>query len=125
VSSIRAVSAVGASVRLLQCRHVKIGDALHKGVSGGQAKRTNIGVSLITSPRVLFLDEPTSGLDSFTANEVMSVVQGLAAAGVTIVSTVHTPTAYAFSLFDSLLMLVSMHKVSTWRQTLRHDAIAS
>jgi ABC-type multidrug transport system ATPase subunit len=97
-------------VRLLCSRHVKIGNALTKGVSGGQAKRTNIGIALITSPRVLFLDEPTSGLDSFTANEVMSVVQGLAAEGVTVVSTVHTPTAYAFSLFDSLLMLVSMDK---------------
>ncbi len=38
--------------------------------AGGQAKRTNIGIALVTSPRVLFLDEPTSGLDSFTSNEV-------------------------------------------------------
>ncbi len=34
-----------------------IGNALVKGISGGQAKRTNIGIALITSPRVLFLDE--------------------------------------------------------------------
>jgi ABC-type glutathione transport system ATPase component len=38
-------------------RRVKIGNALDKGVSGGQAKRTNIGIALITNPRVLFLDE--------------------------------------------------------------------
>ena len=37
----------------------------------------NVGIALITSPRVLFLDEPTSGLDSFTANEVMAVVKML------------------------------------------------
>jgi ABC-type multidrug transport system ATPase subunit len=85
---------------------VKIGNPLQKGISGGQAKRTNIGIALITSPRVLFLDEPTSGLDSFTANEVMTVVQGLASSGVTIIATIHSPTAYAFSLFDSLMMLV-------------------
>jgi ABC-type multidrug transport system ATPase subunit len=91
----------------LSRRHVKIGNPLEKGISGGQAKRTNIGIALITSPRVLFLDEPTSGLDSFTANEVMTVVQGLAADGVTILATIHSPTAYAFSLFDSLMMLVS------------------
>ena len=36
-----------------------------------QAKRTNIGIAMITNPRVLFLDEPTSGLDSYTAHEVL------------------------------------------------------
>jgi len=43
--------------------------------AGGQAKRTNIGLALVTSPRVLFLDEPTSGLDSFTANEVTALMK--------------------------------------------------
>jgi len=60
------------------CRDVLIGNELSKGISGGQAKRVNIGIALITNPRVLFLDEPTSGLDSFTANEVISVVKSLA-----------------------------------------------
>lgn len=40
-----------------------------------QSKRTNVGIALVSSPRVLFLDEPTSGLDSYTSSEVMEVVQ--------------------------------------------------
>eukprot|EP00775_Hariotina_reticulata_P005937 gene5937-6176_t len=101
-----AVEALMDKLALTSCRNVKIGNPLVKGISGGQAKRTNIGIALITNPRVLFLDEPTSGLDSFTANEVMGVVRGLINDDVTIVATIHSPTAYAFSLFDSLMLLV-------------------
>ena len=49
----------------------------YRGVSGGERKRTNIGVHLITDPAVLFLDEPTSGLDSFQALAVMQCIKGL------------------------------------------------
>jgi len=46
---------------LKKCRHTAIGDAMTKGVSGGERKRVSIGVELISNPSVLFLDEPTSG----------------------------------------------------------------
>lgn len=59
-----------------------IGSTLRRGISGGQARRTNIGISLITEPKVLFLDEPTSGLDSFTADEVAQVGMGRGEEGI-------------------------------------------
>ena len=46
-----------------------------RGVSGGERKRTNIAMELITSPKVLFLDEPTTGLDANTAYSVMFLLQ--------------------------------------------------
>lgn len=83
------------------CRNVKIGSALSKGISGGQSKRVNIGIALITNPKVLFLDEPTTGLDSYTANEVMTLTKKLVMARkITVAATIHSPTAFAFSLFD-------------------------
>ncbi len=36
-------------------RDVRIGSPLKRGISGGQAKRTNVGIALITMPSVLFL----------------------------------------------------------------------
>ena len=91
---------------LESCRKVRIGSPLARGISGGQAKRVNIGIALVTNPRILFLDEPTSGLDSYTANEVMSVVKSLATHGITVCATIHSPTPYTFGLFDRLLLLL-------------------
>ena len=51
---------------------LQIGSEFFRGVSGGERKRTSIGMELIIEPEVLFLDEPTTGLDAHTA---MSVTQ--------------------------------------------------
>lgn len=93
------------------CSTTQIGHQLKRGISGGQAKRLNIGVALITDPRVLYLDEPTSGLDSFTAFEVMQVVAGLTREGTTVATTIHSPSAACFNLFDRLLVLLNGHVV--------------
>ncbi|VDN39995.1 unnamed protein product [Dibothriocephalus latus] len=46
-----------------------------RGISGGERKRTNIGIELITEPCVIFLDEPTTGLDAHTAMVVMQILK--------------------------------------------------
>ena len=51
------------------CANTMIGGPLIKGISGGQRKRTSVGIELITDPALLFLDEPTSGLDSFSGDD--------------------------------------------------------
>lgn len=52
---------------LWDVQDTECGSTLRKRISGGERKRTAIGVELITDPSIIFLDEPTSGLDSFRA----------------------------------------------------------
>ena len=52
-----------------------IGSVQKKVLSGGERKRTAIGVELITDPSILLLDEPTSGLDSFKALSIVKLLK--------------------------------------------------
>ena len=74
---------------LLRCADTLIGDKMIRGISGGEKKRTSIGVELVLRPEVLFLDEPTSGLDSYAAFSVVRNLVQLAKSGCTILCTIH------------------------------------
>lgn len=61
-----------AELGLTEVANNRIGNAVQRGISGGQKRRVTIGSALVTLPRILILDEPTSGLDSRTSREVMA-----------------------------------------------------
>ncbi|XP_053260077.1 broad substrate specificity ATP-binding cassette transporter ABCG2-like isoform X1 [Podarcis raffonei] len=85
----------------------KIGTHFIRGVSGGERKRTSIGLELITHPTVLFLDEPTTGLDASTANAVLLLLKKMAVQGRTIIFSIHQPRYSIYKLFDSLTLLAA------------------
>ncbi|XP_023122123.2 broad substrate specificity ATP-binding cassette transporter ABCG2-like isoform X1 [Amphiprion ocellaris] len=89
----------------------RVGTQLIRGISGGERKRTNIGMELIIDPPVLFLDEPTTGLDASTANSVLLLLKRMANHGRTIILSIHQPRYSIYRLFDSLTLLVSGKQV--------------
>jgi polar amino acid transport system ATP-binding protein len=61
-------------------------------LSGGQQQRVGIARAVAMGPKVLLLDEITSALDPELVGEVLSVVQGLARDGMTMIVVTHEMT---------------------------------
>lgn len=99
------VRAVIAQLGLEGTENVLIGSPQKKGISGGQRKRVNLAMELLTDPSVLFLDEPTSGLSSEDALMVIKLLRKLADGGKTILLTIHQPSLEAYRLLDNLVMV--------------------
>ncbi|MGH9139537.1 MAG: FHA domain-containing protein [Vicinamibacterales bacterium] len=90
---------------ILDKKHSLIGSPERKVLSGGQRKRVNIALELISDTPVLFLDEPTSGLSSYDAAGVVDLLKRLSLTGKTIVATIHQPSVDVFRKFDNLIMI--------------------
>lgn len=108
----KRVADIIAELGLTECQHTEIGSVTRKTISGGERKRTSIGVELITDPSLLVLDEPTSGLDSFKATSLVSTLRSLARyKGKTIISTIHQPSSASLKFFDRLILMQEGHIV--------------
>lgn len=58
---IERVNQVIHDLDLHSCADTLVGTDFVRGVSGGEKKRTSIGMELVLYPNVLLLDEPTTG----------------------------------------------------------------
>lgn len=102
----RRVDATLSQLGLEQVRNLQIGKPEKKVLSGGQRKRVNIAMELVTDPVILFLDEPTSGLAADDTTALITLLSDLAKkTGKTIVMTIHQPAKDEFEKFNLALML--------------------
>eukprot|EP00668_Euglena_longa_P017133 GGOE01021479.1.p1 GENE.GGOE01021479.1~~GGOE01021479.1.p1 ORF type:complete len:1310 (+),score=413.41 GGOE01021479.1:126-3932(+) len=75
-------------------------------LAADQRKYLGVAVELVSNPSVLFLDEPTTGLDGLRAYRLMGDVQTICRrAGISVICTIHQPSAPLFDLFSHLVLL--------------------
>lgn len=93
------------SLKIDKCQNTIVGSKLLKGISGGEKKRTSIGIEMVTEPQIIFLDEPTSGLDIYSAWKVVKIMKELAQSGRVVLASIHQPSSEIFHLFDTAIFL--------------------
>ena len=97
--------AIAEGTALLE--RVGLGDKLASypsQLSGGQQQRVAIARALAMRPKLMLFDEPTSALDPELVGEVLDVMRGLAADGMTMIVVTHE-IGFAREVADKLVFM--------------------
>ncbi|KAJ9557166.1 hypothetical protein OSB04_011780 [Centaurea solstitialis] len=88
------------------CADTMFGDAMRRGISGGQKKRLTTGEMIVGPTKALFMDEISNGLDSSTTYQIISCLQQLAhLTDASVLISLLQPSPEAFDLFDDIMLM--------------------
>ncbi|KAG2721210.1 hypothetical protein I3843_02G058000 [Carya illinoinensis] len=88
------------------CSDIMVGDALERGISGGQKKRLTTGEMIVGPTKALFMDEISTGLDSSTTFQVVTCLQQLVhITDTTALVSLLQPAPETFDLFDEVILM--------------------
>ncbi|XP_021290859.1 pleiotropic drug resistance protein 3-like, partial [Herrania umbratica] len=88
------------------CSDIMVGDAIRRGISGGEKKRLTTGEMIVGPTKALFMDEISNGLDSSTTFQIISCLQHLAhITDATALISLLQPAPETFDLFDDVILM--------------------
>ncbi|XP_076902028.1 pleiotropic drug resistance protein 3-like [Bidens hawaiensis] len=88
------------------CADTMFGDAMRRGISGGQKKRLTTGEMIVGPTKALYMDEISNGLDSSTTYQIITCLQQLAhITDASILFSLLQPSPEAFDLFDGIMLM--------------------
>ncbi|KAG2536935.1 hypothetical protein PVAP13_9NG237000 [Panicum virgatum] len=88
------------------CADTMVGDAMRRGISGGQKKRLTTAEMIVGPVKAFFMDEISNGLDSSTTFQIIKCFQQLANINeCTMLISLLQPTPEVFDLFDDLILM--------------------
>ncbi|KAL5700649.1 drug-responsive transcription factor pdr3 [Ranunculus cassubicifolius] len=88
------------------CADTMVGDALRRGVSGGQKKRLTTAEMIVGPTKAMFMDEISNGLDSSTTFQVVSYLQKLVhITDATALVSLLQPAPETYDLFDDIVLM--------------------
>ncbi|KAH9670318.1 ABC transporter G family member 37 [Citrus sinensis] len=88
------------------CADTMVGNAMRRGISGGQKKRLTTGEMIVGPTKALFMDEITNGLDSSTAYQIIACIQQLVhITDSTALISLLQPAPETFDLFDDIILM--------------------
>ncbi|KAK1629536.1 hypothetical protein QYE76_003851 [Lolium multiflorum] len=88
------------------CADVLVGDAMRRGISGGEKKRLTTGEMIVGPSKALFMDEISTGLDSSTTFQIVTCLQQLAhISESTILVSLLQPAPETYDLFDDIILM--------------------
>lgn len=91
---------------LQKCQDTVVGDAMLRGVFGGERKRVTLGEMEFGMKYVAFMDEVSTGLDSAMTFDIINTQRSIAKTlHKTIVIALLQPTPEVFMLFDDVMLL--------------------
>jgi ABC-type multidrug transport system ATPase subunit len=91
---------------LEECKDTILGNAMLRGVSGGQKRRVTLGEMLVGDACALFLDEYTNGLDTATSEDITrGLRRWVKQTNGMIVTSLQQPTPGLYVMFDNIIVL--------------------